>query len=133
LLNCNITYINPSFQIETGFGSFFPSSIVSHRNRKVKSNYAGYTQRKGEFMLMGLLISIVMAIIIGYVGEAIVRSNMPGGVLGSMVAGFVGAWLGALLFGSFGPVIYGFAIIPAIIGAGLFIFLLRLIFRGRRS
>jgi uncharacterized membrane protein YeaQ/YmgE (transglycosylase-associated protein family) len=81
---------------------------------------------------IGLLISIVMAIIIGYVADLFVKNRMPGGIIGCMVAGFVGAWLGKYIFGSFGPVIAGFAIIPAIIGAVIVIFLFGLISRGRR-
>jgi uncharacterized membrane protein YeaQ/YmgE (transglycosylase-associated protein family) len=81
---------------------------------------------------IGLLISIVMSIIIGYIADIFVKGSMPGGIIGSMVAGFVGVWLGSLLFGSFGPLIAGIAIIPAIIGAILFIFLIGLITRGRR-
>jgi uncharacterized membrane protein YeaQ/YmgE (transglycosylase-associated protein family) len=85
------------------------------------------------FSMISLLISIVMAIVIGFIGDALVKGSMPGGVIGSMIAGFVGAWLGSLLLGKWGPVIGGFAIIPAIIGAALFIFLLSLIFRGRST
>ncbi|QGQ97876.1 GlsB/YeaQ/YmgE family stress response membrane protein [Paenibacillus psychroresistens] len=81
---------------------------------------------------MGLVISIVMAIIIGYIADIFVKNSMPGGIIGSMVAGFVGAWLGSFIFGTFGPVIAGFAIIPAIIGAIIVIFLFGLISRGRR-
>jgi uncharacterized membrane protein YeaQ/YmgE (transglycosylase-associated protein family) len=81
---------------------------------------------------IGLLISIVMAIIIGYIADIFVKNRMPGGIIGSMVAGFIGAWLGKYIFGSFGPVIAGFAIIPAIIGAVIVIFLFGLISRGRR-
>jgi uncharacterized membrane protein YeaQ/YmgE (transglycosylase-associated protein family) len=80
---------------------------------------------------MGLLISIIMAIIIGYVADFFVRGSMPGGIIGSMVAGFVGVWLGSLLFGKFGPLIAGIAIIPAIIGAILFIFVIGLLTRRR--
>ncbi|WP_392388995.1 GlsB/YeaQ/YmgE family stress response membrane protein [Gorillibacterium timonense] len=80
--------------------------------------------------LLGVLVSIIMAIIIGFIGDALVRSDMPGGVIGSMVAGFVGAWLGHFLFGHFGPVIAGFAIIPAIIGAALVVFLIGLMSRS---
>jgi uncharacterized membrane protein YeaQ/YmgE (transglycosylase-associated protein family) len=81
---------------------------------------------------MGWLISIVMAIIIGFIANIFVSKTMPGGIIGSMVAVFVGAWLGSLLFGSFGPVVGGFAVVPAIIGAILFIFLVGFITRGRR-
>ncbi|MEO3945541.1 GlsB/YeaQ/YmgE family stress response membrane protein [Gorillibacterium sp. CAU 1737] len=80
--------------------------------------------------MLGLVISIVMAIIIGFIGDALVRSDMPGGIIGSMVAGFVGAWIGHFLFGSFGPAIAGFAIIPAILGAAIFVFLVGLLFKG---
>jgi uncharacterized membrane protein YeaQ/YmgE (transglycosylase-associated protein family) len=77
--------------------------------------------------MWGILICILMAIIIGIIGDALVRHQMPGGLLGSMLAGFAGAWIGARLFGSFGPVIAGFAIIPAIIGTMLFVFVLGLL------
>ncbi|UUZ92311.1 GlsB/YeaQ/YmgE family stress response membrane protein [Paenibacillus sp. P25] len=52
-----------------------------------------------------------------------------------MIAGFVGAWLGYLLLGTWGPVIGGFAVVPAIIGAALFVFLLGSLARafGKRT
>jgi uncharacterized membrane protein YeaQ/YmgE (transglycosylase-associated protein family) len=77
--------------------------------------------------MWGIIISIVMAILIGIIGDSLVRHDMPGGVLGSMIAGFVGAWVGAYLFGSWGPEIAGFAVIPAIIGTMLFVFVLGLL------
>ena len=82
--------------------------------------------------LLGFVVSVILAIIIGFIGDALVRADMPGGILGSMVAGFVGAWLGHFLFGHFGPDIAGFAIIPAVIGAALVVFLVGLLFRGVR-
>ncbi|MBP1153913.1 MULTISPECIES: GlsB/YeaQ/YmgE family stress response membrane protein [unclassified Paenibacillus] len=80
--------------------------------------------------MLSLIITIVMAIIIGAIGSAIAPGAMPGGIIGAMIAGFVGAWIGTLLLGSWGPVIGGFAILPAIIGAALFVFLLGLLARG---
>lgn len=77
--------------------------------------------------MLNVIISVVIAIVIGFIGEALVKFNMPAGFLGTMIAGFVGSWLGTLLLGSWGPVIAGFAVIPAILGAALFIFLLGLI------
>lgn len=74
--------------------------------------------------MWGLLISIVMAVLIGGIGAALVRDSMPGGLLGSMVAGFVGGWIGSRLLGDWGPIIGGFAVVPAIIGSALFVFLL---------
>jgi uncharacterized membrane protein YeaQ/YmgE (transglycosylase-associated protein family) len=42
------------------------------------------------------------------------------------VVGFIGAWIGGALL-HIGPTIEGIQIIPAIVGAALFVFLLRLI------
>jgi uncharacterized membrane protein YeaQ/YmgE (transglycosylase-associated protein family) len=80
--------------------------------------------------MIAFIITVVMAIIIGWIGDALVRSDMPGGIIGSIIAGFVGAWLGHLLLGNWGPEIAGFSIIPAIIGTALFVFIIGLIFRG---
>ncbi|MGB6178204.1 GlsB/YeaQ/YmgE family stress response membrane protein, partial [Carnobacterium sp.] len=55
-----------------------------------------------------------------------------GGIIGNIIVGFIGSWLGSSLFGSFGPVIGGFAIIPALIGAVALIFIFSLIM-GRRK
>lgn len=77
--------------------------------------------------MWAIILSIVMAILIGLIGEALVGRNMPGGILGSMIAGLVGAWIGSMLFGDFGPVIANFAVVPAIIGTAIFVFLLGLI------
>ncbi|NMO97290.1 GlsB/YeaQ/YmgE family stress response membrane protein [Paenibacillus lemnae] len=76
--------------------------------------------------MWGIVISIVMAIIIGIIGDALVGHDMPGGIIGSMIAGFVGAWLGPMIMGAWGPEIGGFAIVPAIIGTAVFVFLLGL-------
>ncbi|MCP1310566.1 GlsB/YeaQ/YmgE family stress response membrane protein [Paenibacillus tyrfis] len=80
--------------------------------------------------MISLLITLLMAIVIGAIGSALAPGAMPGGIIGSMIAGFVGAWLGYLLLGSWGPVIGGFAVVPAIIGAALFVFLLGLVAKG---
>ncbi|MBD7970701.1 GlsB/YeaQ/YmgE family stress response membrane protein [Paenibacillus gallinarum] len=77
--------------------------------------------------MWAIILSIVMAILIGLIGDALVGHNMPGGILGSMIAGLVGAWIGTMLFGDFGPVIADFAVVPAIIGTAIFVFLLGLI------
>ncbi|GAA4868894.1 hypothetical protein GCM10023310_55730 [Paenibacillus vulneris] len=86
--------------------------------------------------MISLLITIIMAIVIGAIGSAIAPGGMSGGIIGSMIAGFVGAWLGALLLGTWGPIIGGFAVVPAIVGAALFVFLLTLLSRtlnGKQS
>ena len=82
--------------------------------------------------LLGFIILLIVAAIAGACGELIAGAKVPGGWVGSIIAGLVGAWLGGLII-HVGPVIEGVQIIPAIIGAALFVFLLRLVMRGTRT
>jgi uncharacterized membrane protein YeaQ/YmgE (transglycosylase-associated protein family) len=81
---------------------------------------------------MGLLWTLIVGGLIGWLGGLIVGKNVPGGIIGNIVAGLVGAWLGGLLLGSFGPIVADFAIVPAIIGAIVVVLLLSAIFRSTR-
>ncbi|MGD6816467.1 GlsB/YeaQ/YmgE family stress response membrane protein [Metabacillus sp. 113a] len=78
---------------------------------------------------MNIIISVLVALVIGWVGDLLVKGSMPGGIIGSIIAGFAGAWLGHGLFGTWGPDIQGFAIIPAIIGAAIVVFVVQLIMK----
>ncbi|ABS75873.1 GlsB/YeaQ/YmgE family stress response membrane protein [Bacillus sp. L381] len=80
---------------------------------------------------MGFIVSLIVAIIIGWIGSLFVKGSMPGGIIGSMIAGLIGAWIGHGLLGTWGPHLAGFAIIPAIIGAAIVVFLFSLIARSR--
>ena len=82
--------------------------------------------------LLGLLILLVVAAIAGAVGEMIAGAKVPGGWIGSILAGLVGAWIGSALL-HFGPVIGGIQIIPAILGAALFVLVIRLLMNARRA
>ncbi|KZZ83776.1 MULTISPECIES: GlsB/YeaQ/YmgE family stress response membrane protein [Bacillaceae] len=81
---------------------------------------------------MNLIVSILVALVIGWIGDLLVKNTMPGGIIGSIIAGFAGAWLGSALLGRWGPEIAGFYIIPAIIGAAIVVFLTGLIIRATR-
>ena len=72
---------------------------------------------------MGFLWSLIIGGIIGWLAGLILGRDIPGGVIGNIIAGFIGAWLGSLLLGSWGPVIGGFYIIPALIGAIALVFI----------
>ncbi|MCY8111028.1 GlsB/YeaQ/YmgE family stress response membrane protein, partial [Bacillus spizizenii] len=52
-------------------------------------------------------------------------------IIGSMIAGLIGAWIGHGLLGTWGPNLAGFAIIPAVIGAAIVVFLVSLLARKR--
>jgi uncharacterized membrane protein YeaQ/YmgE (transglycosylase-associated protein family) len=82
--------------------------------------------------LLGLLILLVVAAVVGALGEMIGGVDVPGGWIGSILVGLVGAWIGGALF-HMGPTIGGIQIIPAIIGAILFVLVLRLIFSATRG
>lgn len=81
---------------------------------------------------MEFLWMLIIGGVIGWLAQVIIGRNFPGGIIGNIIAGIVGAWLGGKLFGSFGPVIGGFSIIPAIIGAIILVFAFSLIMGSRR-
>ncbi|HVB65010.1 MAG TPA: GlsB/YeaQ/YmgE family stress response membrane protein [Nitrolancea sp.] len=67
--------------------------------------------------LVGLIVTLFVAGIIGWIADSIVPGRLPYGWLGAIVAGVLGSWLGSLVLGGFGPDIAGIAIIPALLGA----------------
>lgn len=83
---------------------------------------------KEVYILLGFIMTLLFAALIGWIGDAIVKHDMPGGFWGSLVAGLVGSWIGGYIpfFNKFGPVVQGIAVIPAIIGSAIFVFLLGL-------
>ena len=81
---------------------------------------------------MGFIWSLIIGGIIDWLAGMIVGGDVPFGIIGNIVAGFVGAWLGSLILGDWGPSVADFAIIPALIGAIVFVFILSLILKGTR-
>ena len=81
---------------------------------------------------MGFIWMLIIGGLIGWLAQVIIGRNFPGGIIGNIIAGIIGAWIGGKLFGSFGPVVGGFSIIPAIIGAIILVFVISLLMRNRR-
>ncbi|MFK4997927.1 GlsB/YeaQ/YmgE family stress response membrane protein [Bacillus sp. N9] len=85
---------------------------------------------------MGFLLYLIVGGIIGWLAGLILGKDIPGGIIGNIIAGIIGAWLGGAIFGNWGPDIAGIAIVPALIGALILVFVLSLILgsmaRGRR-
>jgi uncharacterized membrane protein YeaQ/YmgE (transglycosylase-associated protein family) len=46
--------------------------------------------------------SLIIGGIIGWVASLITGRDIPGGIIGNVIAGFIGAWLGTLIFGNWG-------------------------------
>jgi uncharacterized membrane protein YeaQ/YmgE (transglycosylase-associated protein family) len=76
--------------------------------------------------MLGFLILLIVAAIVGALGEMIGGAKIPGGWLGSIFAGLVGAWIGSMLIHT-GAVIGGIDVVAAILGAALFVFIIRLL------
>lgn len=67
--------------------------------------------------VVSFLISVFIAMVIGMVAAKLAPFKMPGSWAGAIVAGFIGAWVGEYLFGSWGPMVAGFSLVPALLGA----------------
>ncbi|ERL65830.1 YdaS [Schleiferilactobacillus shenzhenensis LY-73] len=68
-----------------------------------------------------------MGAIIGVIAGAITSRSLPGGWIGNIIAGLIGAWAGQALFGSWGPQLAGMALIPSILGAIILVVVVSLI------
>lgn len=77
--------------------------------------------------MWSFIISLIVGGLIGWVAELIMKRDVPGGIIGNIILGFIGSWLGGLLLPDLGPVWQGFAVVPAILGAVLVVFIYGLI------
>ncbi|MGG0463240.1 GlsB/YeaQ/YmgE family stress response membrane protein [Priestia aryabhattai] len=78
---------------------------------------------------MEILWMLIVGGIIGWLASLITGRDVPGGIIGNIIAGFIGAWLGGLILGNWGPVVGGFAIIPAIIGSIILVLIVSFVMR----
>lgn len=67
--------------------------------------------------IISLLLQLLIALIIGSVASIVTPYEMPGSWAGAIIAGFAGNWLGTYLFGTWGPMLEGFSLVPALFGA----------------
>lgn len=83
---------------------------------------------------MGFIWSLIIGGLLGWLASLITKRDIPGGIFGNIIAGFIGSWLGSFILGKWGPEIRGFYIIPAIIGAVILILIFSFIVnRSRRD
>jgi uncharacterized membrane protein YeaQ/YmgE (transglycosylase-associated protein family) len=69
--------------------------------------------------VIGFMITLLVAGLVGWAADAVVPGRLPGGWLGAILAGIVGGFLGTLVLGHVGPTIAGVNLIPAFIGAAV--------------
>jgi len=77
--------------------------------------------------ILGLLILLLVAALVGLLADTLVPGAVPFGWVGAIIVGLIGAWLGGILLGDFGPHLAGIYLIPAVIGAVIFSLLLELL------
>src|ERR671926_1436171 len=77
-----------------------------------------------SFGLVGLALHLFMAGLVGALADAVVPGKLPWGWVGAILAGLVGSWLGVLLIGHRGPILFGVPLIPGFVGALILAFVL---------
>ncbi|MBI5974021.1 GlsB/YeaQ/YmgE family stress response membrane protein [Staphylococcus canis] len=82
---------------------------------------------------MGFIIMLIVGGLIGWAAGAILSKDIPGGIIGNIIAGLIGSWLGTLLFGQWGPSFGGVYIFPALIGSIILIAVISLILGALRK
>ena len=86
---------------------------------------------------MSILAWIVVGIIAGALAKKVVPGEGPGGILGDLVIGIVGAIVGGWIFNSFGHAgVTGInlgSIIVAFVGAVILLWLIRVLTGARRA
>ena len=81
---------------------------------------------------MGLILYLIIGGIIGWFAGIILGKDLPGGVIGNVISGIIGAWIGGRLLGNWGPQLSDFYIIPAIIGALIFVIIVSFVMKSMR-
>ena len=85
---------------------------------------------------MGIFAWIIVGIIAGFLARLVVKGEGPGGILGDLIIGIVGAIIGGWIWNFFGHVgatgINLMSILIAFVGAVILLLILRLI-TGRRG
>ena len=76
---------------------------------------------------------LIIGGIIGWLARMILGRDIPGGIIGNIIAGIVGAWVGGMLLGKWGPKVSDFYIVPAFIGAIILVFIVSFIMRSMRK
>ena len=83
--------------------------------------------------MLGWLWSLIVGGVIGALAGAIPSRDVPMGIIGNIIAGLVGAWIGQALLGTWGPSLAGMALVPSILGAIILVLIVSAIFGMRKK
>ena len=72
--------------------------------------------------VVGLLLTLVMAGVVGWAADLVVPGKLPGGWIGAVLTGLIGGFIGGLLFNALGIHdpgfrLFGIDLLPAFVGA----------------
>lgn len=65
--------------------------------------------------MLSIILMIVISGLVGWLASFITGEDLPFGVIGYILVGILGSWLGQLLFGKWGPVFGNIYIIQALL------------------
>ena len=82
---------------------------------------------------MGIILMIIVGGIIGWLAGTILGKDIPGGIIGNIIAGLIGSAIDSRLLGTWGPVLGGVPILPALIGAIVLILIVSLVMKVIRK
>ena len=83
--------------------------------------------------MLGWLWSLIVGGVIGALAGAITSRDVPMGIIGNIIAGLVGTWIGQALLGTWGPSLAGMALVPSILGAIILVLIVSAIFGMRKK
>jgi uncharacterized membrane protein YeaQ/YmgE (transglycosylase-associated protein family) len=78
---------------------------------------------------LSFICYLIIAAVCAIIAERVTPGVIPGGFVTSAIVGVIGAWVGGVLLGSFGPDLAGISLLPCIIGSAVLIFGLSLFSR----
>ncbi len=70
---------------------------------------------------MNIIWMLIVGGLIGWFAGVLIGRNVPGGIIGNIIAGAIGSWVGTFLLGEWGPSLAGFYLLPSLIGAIIFV------------
>lgn len=78
--------------------------------------------------MISFLLTLIVGGLIGWLASIILKKDIPGGVIGNILAGIIGAGIGGKLLGHWGPEIGSVYILPALLGTIVLILVVSFIF-----
>lgn len=79
---------------------------------------------------MEIIVILLVGALIGWLADLMVPGRLPFGFIGAIIAGLVGSWIGGTLIGQWGPTLGGYYVIPSLIGAAIFAFIVAFVMKA---